>query len=67
MADVLKKVIGSNDFKNGTAVVSVDKLGVVTNHTLDTTNNQTSQLPSQSGVLNSRFDDVRYYTGDATT
>jgi pyrimidine operon attenuation protein/uracil phosphoribosyltransferase len=67
MADVLKKVITGNDFKNGTAVVSIDKLGVVTNHTLDTAFNQISQITVQSGVLDSRLDDVRYYTGDATT
>lgn len=64
MADVLQKIIGGNDYKNGTAVVSVNVLGVVTNHTLDTVNNQTSQIPTQTGILDSRFDDVRYYTGD---
>jgi len=64
MADFLQKIIGGNDYKNGTAVVSVNVLGVVTNHTLDTVNNQTSQIPTQSGVLDSRFEHVRYYTGD---
>ena len=67
MPDVLQKVIDSNDYKNGTAVVSVDKLGVVTNHTLDTVFNQTSQIATQSGILDTRFDDVRYYSGDSAS
>lgn len=67
MADVLQKIINGNDYKNGTAVVSVDVLGVVANHTVNTVNNKTVQIPIQSGVLDSRFDDVRYYTGDAAT
>ena len=67
MADVLQKVIGGNDIKNGTAVVSIDKLGVITNHIVDTTNNQTSQVISQSGILDTRFDDVGYYFGGSGT
>lgn len=67
MADVLQKVIGGNDIKNGTAVVSIDKLGVITNHIVDTTNNQTSQVISQSGILDTRFDDVGYYLGGSGT
>jgi len=67
MADVLQKIIGNNDFKNGTVVVSVDKLGVITNHTLDATNNQTSQILIQSGILDSRFDDIGYYLGGSGT
>lgn len=67
MADVLQKVINSNDYKNGTAVVSIDKLGVVTNHTLNTVFNQTSQIATQSGILDTRFDDVRYYSGDSAS
>jgi len=67
MADVLQKVITGNGFKNGTAVVSIDKLGVIINHTLDTTNNQTSQIPIQSGILDSRFDDIGYYLGGSGT
>lgn len=63
MADVLQKIIGGNDFKNGTAVVSVDKLGVIANHTLNTVFNQTSQIPVQSGILDTRFDDIGYYLG----
>ena len=64
MADVLQKVISGNDYKNGTAVVSVGTLGIIANHKLDTVFNQTSQIPVQSGILETRFDEVRYYTGD---
>ena len=64
MADVLQKVISGNYYKNGTAVVSVGALGIIANHTVDTVFNQTSQIPVQSGILDTRFDEVRYYTGD---
>lgn len=67
MADVLQKVISGNGIKNGTAVVSVDKLGVVTNHTLNTVFNQTAQVIAQSGLLDTRFDDVGYYLGGSGT
>ena len=67
MADVLQKVIGANDIKNGTAVVSIDKLGVITNHIVDTTNNQTTQVILQSGILDTRFDDIGYYLGGSGT
>lgn len=66
MPDAIKKVIDANDYKNGTAVVSIDKVGVIANHTRDTVFNQVSQIDSQSGVLDSRFDDVRYYSGDTS-
>jgi hypothetical protein len=67
MADVLKKIIEANDFKNGTAVVSIDKFGNLDNHTVDTTNNQVLNFSVQSGILDTRFDDVRYYTGDTAS
>jgi len=67
MADVLKKVIDANDFKNGTAVVSIDNLGNLDNHTVDTTNNQILGFTVQSGILDTRFDETRYYTGDLDT
>lgn len=67
MADVLRKAIDANDIKNGTAVVSIDKLGVVTNHIVNTNFNKTSEVITQSGVLQTRLDDIRYYTGDADT
>ena len=61
---VIKKSIDANDYKNGTAVVSIGTLGIIANHTVDTVFNQTSQIPVQSGILDTRFDEVRYYTGD---
>lgn len=67
MADVLKKIIDANDFKNGTAVVSIDKLGNISNHTVDTSFNQTLTFTVQSGILDTRFDETRYYTGDLDT
>lgn len=63
---VIKKSIDANDYKNGTVVVSVGTLGLIENHTVDTVFNQTAQIPVQTGVLDSRFDDPRYYTGDTT-
>lgn len=66
MPDVIQKVISANDYKNGSVVVSVDKLGVVTNHTIDPKINQTWQIPMESGILDNRFDDVRYYSGDTS-
>lgn len=66
MADVLQKIISGNGFKNGTAVVSVQTLGVVTNHTLAAKVNITDQVLIQSGIYDSRLDDVRYYSGDTS-
>ena len=65
--DVLKKVIANNEIKNGTAVVSIDKFGNIDNSKVDTTSNTTYQVLAQSGVLQDRLDEVRYYTGDQTT
>lgn len=65
MSDVIRKSVSSNDYKNGTVVVSVDSLGVISNHTINPKINKVSQIISQTGVLDSRFDDVRYYSGDS--
>lgn len=67
MADVLRKVITANSFKNGTAVVSIDMLGNLAKHTINAAVNQTSQIAVMSGVLDSRLDDVRYYSGDTSS
>jgi len=48
-------------------VVSIGTLGIIENHTVDTVFNQTAQLPAQTGILDTRFDDVRYYTGDTAS
>ena len=63
MPDVLQSITSAG-FKNGTAVVSVGSLGVVSNHTLGPKQNKTSELIKESGVLDIRFDEVRYYSGD---
>lgn len=63
MPDVLQSIT-SGGFKNGTAVVSVGTLGVVSSHTLETVKNQVSEIPKQSGILDTRLDEVRYYSGD---
>ena len=63
MPDVLQSITSGN-FKNGTAVVSVGTLGVVSNHTLNTVKNKVTEIPKQSGVLDTRLDEVRYYSGD---
>jgi len=67
MADVLQKTIAGNGFNQGTAMVSITTLPVLTNHTLAPKINQTAQILTQSGVLDSRFDDVRYYSGDTAS
>ena len=65
MADVLQKIISGNEYKNGTVIVSIDKLGIITNHTIAPLYNSISQIPVQTGILDTRFDEVRYYTGDS--
>ena len=62
MADVLQKVNNSNEYINGAAVVRSDKLGNVDK--LAQTINDNNGIASISGILDSRFDDVRYYAGD---
>lgn len=66
MSDVIQKSVSSNGYKNGTVVVSVDSLGVISNHTINPKINQISQINSQTGILDTRFDDVRYYSGDTS-
>jgi pyrimidine operon attenuation protein/uracil phosphoribosyltransferase len=63
---VLKKSNASKDYKNGSVVVSIGTVGVVVNNTIDPKVNQTSQIAMQSGILDSRFDEVRYYSGDTS-
>lgn len=67
MPDVLQKVINANSFKNGTTVVSTNKFGTLTNHTIAPAVNQVGQITVMSGVLDTRFDDVRYYSGDTAS
>jgi pyrimidine operon attenuation protein/uracil phosphoribosyltransferase len=66
MPDVIQKAVSSNSYKNGTTVVSISPLGIIVNNKIDPKINQISQITTQSGVLDSRFDDVRYYSGDTS-
>lgn len=66
MADVLQKTIGANDFNQGSAVVSIQPTGRTVNQILDPVKNLTTEILVQSGVLDSRLDDLTYYTGGGT-
>ena len=66
MADVLKKTVEENDFKNGSLVVSVNKFGTITKHIINPKINDDSVITNQSGVLDTRFDDVKYYIARTT-
>lgn len=59
--------VTGGDFVNGSVIVSVDKDGTITNHKIPPKINQDLGVLTQSGTLTGRFDDVRYYTGDAAT
>jgi hypothetical protein len=65
MADVLQKVIDANVYVNGASIVGSDKIGNI--EKLAHTINDNTGIGAISGVLDTRFDDVRYYTGDAIT
>ena len=65
MADVLKKIVQENDFKNGSLVVSVNKFGDII-HTINPKINDDSVITNQSGILDTRFDDVKYYIARTT-
>lgn len=59
-------VIAINTTKNGGATVSVGVLGVMTNHELSPKINQ-NEFAKNSGILETRLDDVRYYSGDSSS
>ena len=65
MADVLQKVNNSNDYVNGAAIVTVTPVPNTSKTRLAQTINDNTGVGAISGVLDSRFDDVRYYTGDS--
>jgi hypothetical protein len=65
MADVITKSVPANDYNNGGLLVSNGGIDLITdNSKIDPKVNKVDQINAQSGVLDSRFDDVRYYTGD---
>lgn len=51
--------------KNGTVVTGADKIGNY--HTIDATVNDAADVAGLNTKYAEKFDDVRYYTGDATT
>jgi len=61
---VLQKVISGNDYINGAAVVRSDKLGNVDK--LAQTINDNTGITGINTILDSRHDEPRYYTGDAS-
>lgn len=63
MADVIIAINGRSP-KNGRVIVGNSTISPTTNHTIEPKVNQVAQFAIQSGVLDSRFDDVRYYSGD---
>lgn len=67
MADIFQKVIEANDFNRGSAVVSIQTTGRTVNQILDPAKNVTAGILAQSGVLDSRFDDIAYYGGGSST
>ena len=66
MTDVLKKIVQENDFKNGSLVVSVNKFGTITKHIINPKTNNDDAITTQSGLLDTRFDDVKYYIARTT-
>jgi hypothetical protein len=59
MPDVLKKIIPSNEIKNGSTTIT-DKVGNIQSLSPDV--NAVSNVDNLSGVLDVRFDDITYYT-----
>jgi hypothetical protein len=65
MADVLQKVIEASGYINGAAIVSAGPIAQKHTYRLAQTINDNTGVGSISGVLDTRFDDPRYYTGDS--
>ncbi len=59
MPDVLKKIIESNEIKNGSVTIA-DKTGNI--QSLSPAINSISGVETVSGVLDFRFDDKTYYS-----
>lgn len=66
MADVIKPVIPANDVKNGAAITFTFNTGEYAQY-----DSQITDLQIASGTTNqrlkTRFDDVRFYTGDSAS
>ena len=61
---VLRKVISGNDYINGAAVVRSDKIGNIDK--LAQTINDNTGFANINTILDTRHDEPRYYTGDAS-
>lgn len=66
MPDVLQKCIPANTQQNGSIVVSTNMFGTITNYKVAPAINKLDTVTAQSGILDSRFDEVRYYSGDTS-
>jgi hypothetical protein len=62
MPDVLQKIIEANPIRNGRAMVSIQPVVVINNRTLPSKINSTYEMLYNSGVLDDRLDEIRYYT-----
>jgi len=61
MADVLTKINHDQEFSNGAAITSANMLGGYKKVAATVERNI---LIAQSGALDPRFDDIRYYTNN---
>ena len=59
---ILQKAITGNDFINGAAILGADKVGNI--EKLAQTINDNTGIGALTGVLETRFDEPRYYSGD---
>ena len=66
MADVLQKVISDKDFVNGACITTATPLSNTTKNRLAQKINDNTGIASISGILDTRFDDSTYYSGDAS-
>ena len=65
MADVLQKIVEASGYVNGAAIVSAGLIPQKGTYRLAQTINDNTGIAAISGVLDTRFDEVRYYTGDS--
>ena len=63
---ILQKVNNSNDYINGAAIVTASPLPVTTGIRLAQTINDNTGITGIDTILDSRHDEPRYYTGDAS-
>ena len=66
MADVLRKIISDKDFVNGACITTATPLSNITKNRLAHKINDNTGIASISGILDTRFDDSIYYSGDAS-